>query len=798
MEEKTQTKHPIYYNVPQLKKTYTSPASVVGIAVFGGAQDSVSLRIIVKRDRSVRLSSFRLMFRLSVQPIEQEVKGLQFHPFVYDKEDLNTRDYLYITLNLPREKFKGGCTALVTDVTFENGKSVSFRFSDFEEPAETGAGSNLRNASPLLREYAAYLSAKEKGQPAAAPTVQSAGNERKRPANPSPSAVPPMGKRKKIKKSRRSAFSTPGGILVLVLVIAAIAAIAISGGAFEKKTPPSEETTPAETEAVKELSEKEVANLIAAKNFSEAYHMVEPFEETALLQDVCKQAVKHYQSVRDFDLAYLYASAAPFPFVKEVLDSFTEYFISLNRFDDAYDFLKEHDEGGETLQTLCSAAVDFYLAGSDFETAYFYAENAPQSLEDRVFHAAEQSLVNEGDVNPGALSILQKNDDTGELDALIAEAVGSIEDFETAYTLAVSVKDEEIRSRTVLTVSIGKMKEYVDQNDLASAYDLYCQAAQYLTSKHKNECFTRMISHATIQKSTAGVIFFKSLNGEDTSAIAVPPEDYSIRKNAAEVYFLLSEKQKRSYHSVYFDLYKEAYYIQGNALVGTAITDATSVSSYENQTLVLHLDGTVSRIDNEGHNQVVLEMPTRKDIVQIAAGLEHAVFLHSDGTVSGTGSNKEGQLRVNAWSRVMKVAVGDDFTVGLLADGTLIACGSNRSGQCDVEEYSRVLDIAACDQSLIILFRDGSVKVVGDVSLGLKRADYFNNVKRIRAAASCIIAETEDGTYLMAHETTNADLGSVMRWSNVRWFAAGSLCIGSVDTYGRVAIEGDGAPIKES
>jgi len=99
---------------------------------------------------------------------------------------------------------------------------------------------------------------------------------------------------------------------------------------------------------------------------------------------------------------------------------------------------------------------------------------------------------------------------------------------------------------------------------------------------------------------------------------------------------------------------------------------------------------------------------------------------------------------------------------------------------------------------LIILFRDGSVKVVGDVSLGLKRADYFNNVKRIRAAASCIIAETEDGTYLMAHETTNADLGSVMRWSNVRWFAAGSLCIGSVDTYGRVAIEGDGAPIKES
>ena len=109
MEETKQQKRPIYYNVPQLKKTYTSPASVVGIAVFGGEQDSVSLRIIVRRDRSVRLSSFRLMFRLSDLPLEQEIKGLQFHPFVYSKEDLNARDYLYVILNIPREKFKGGC-----------------------------------------------------------------------------------------------------------------------------------------------------------------------------------------------------------------------------------------------------------------------------------------------------------------------------------------------------------------------------------------------------------------------------------------------------------------------------------------------------------------------------------------------------------------------------------------------------------------------------------------------------------------------------------------------------------------
>jgi len=564
------------------------------------------------------------------------------------------------------------------------------------------------------------------------------------------------------------------------------------GTALSSRNAP-EPKDPSEVEV--ELSDKELSNLLASKNFSKAYQLVSLYGDVVDVQNVCEQAAKHYESVSNFDKAYLYASAAPDSFEGKVIASFAEYFIEQNRFDEAYDFLCTLDDSGDGLQTLCGAAVEHYLDEGDFLTAYSYGERAPVSLTEDVFRAAEESLLREGEVNPGALAVLQMTDHDGELDQLIAENAGSIGDFEIAYSLAVSIKDEALRAGTVYDVSLNRMKTLVDENNLADAYALYTDASAYITDKQKQECQTRMVSYSAMKKNTAGEILFRTLRGEDTSVIAVQPEDLSVRGNLGEVYFLLTEKQKRDYHSVCFDLYKEAYYIQSGALAGTDITDAVSVSTFEYQTIVLHADGTVSALGNDGHN-LVLDMPADRDIVQIAAGRNHAVFLHNDGTVTGCGNGKWGQLNVSGWKNVVKVVSGADFTVGLLADGTLVACGSNLSGQCEVSEYTRVLDIAACDQSLVILFRDGSVKMVGNVSFGLKRADQFTGIKRIRAAAACVIAETENGTYKMAHEGTDAYVGSVLQWSNVRWFAAGAFCIGNVDTYGRINVEGDGAPVK--
>lgn len=792
IEKKGASEKRMYISAPQLKKPYTSPAVAVGVGILFGENGPKAMRILIRRDLNVKLSSFEVKFRFSSLPLACEDEENQYFDFVYDKPDINTKEYFSIPLNHIPVELKENCTPMVSAVTYEHGKRVTYRISDFEE-AVTGY-------SPQLREYFAFMIAREKnnsprsgsgqGEETQGAAVQSVPNDPVTKPRSATEAVPSVPPKKKIRKSRRSVFGTPGGILVLVLLVAALGAVAAT--VFD----PHSGNTPSASSETVSLSRKEVSNLTAAKDFSEAYRLVSSYEEeTALLQEVCGLAVKHYLSIRDFERAYLYASAAPEPFSGEVYESFVEYFAEEGRYREAYDFLSSREDGAEALQTLCANAVDFYLAERDFENAYFYAAAAPQSLEEKVFALAEKSFVEEGTVNPGALAILQKKDDAGELDTLISETVGELEDFDTAYSMAISIKDETIRAKAVLDVSMERMKTLVDENDLTGAYELFTDASSYWKETQKIECLTRMISYSSIHKNTAGAIFFRKLSGEDTSSVEVAAEDLSVRANPEAVYFHLTEKQKRSYHAVCFDLYKEPYYILSGALQGTDITDAVSVSVSEFLTLVLHADGTVSAPENNVRN-LTLEMPERKDVVQISAGQNHAVFLHADGTVSASGSNPFGQLNVGAWTNVVKIVAGADFTAGLLSDGTLVACGSNLSGQCNVSEYAQVLDIAACDQSLVLLFRDGSVKVVGDVSLGLKRADYFNNVKRIRAAASCIIAETEKGSFLMAHEAANADGGTVMRWSNVRWFAAGALCIGNVDTYGRVNIEGDGTPVK--
>jgi len=81
---------------------------------------------------------------------------------------------------------------------------------------------------------------------------------------------------------------------------------------------------------------------------------------------------------------------------------------------------------------------------------------------------------------------------------------------------------------------------------------------------------------------------------------------------------------------------------------------------------------------------------------RIAAGDNHTVSLHADGTLWASGLNQSGQLgdgsltsrtlpvQVGSENRWQAVAAGADHTLALKADGTLWAWGSNASGQLGV------------------------------------------------------------------------------------------------------------------
>jgi len=78
---------------------------------------------------------------------------------------------------------------------------------------------------------------------------------------------------------------------------------------------------------------------------------------------------------------------------------------------------------------------------------------------------------------------------------------------------------------------------------------------------------------------------------------------------------------------------------------------------------------------------------------QAAAGVDHTVFLHADGTLWAAGSNASGQLgdgsftghseavQIGSAADWQAVSAGSDHSLALKADGTLWAWGSNASGQ---------------------------------------------------------------------------------------------------------------------
>lgn len=87
-----------------------------------------------------------------------------------------------------------------------------------------------------------------------------------------------------------------------------------------------------------------------------------------------------------------------------------------------------------------------------------------------------------------------------------------------------------------------------------------------------------------------------------------------------------------------------------------------------------------------------------KTVIAASASFSHTLFLCSDGTVVGTGSNSDGQLGngsttfstspvlidtsgVLAGKTVAAVTAGDSHSVALCSDGTLVAWGKNTDGQ---------------------------------------------------------------------------------------------------------------------
>ena len=177
-------------------------------------------------------------------------------------------------------------------------------------------------------------------------------------------------------------------------------------------------------------------------------------------------------------------------------------------------------------------------------------------------------------------------------------------------------------------------------------------------------------------------------------------------------------------------------------------TDVVDAATGLNHALFLHADGKVTGLGSKAFGR--LETADWTDVVSVAAGAWHSVAAKADGTVLARGGNQHGQCDVDAWSDVACVSAGLWHTAALKKDGTAVACGDNTYGQCEVSEWSDLVAIVCGACHTVGLKADGTVVACGDNTAGQCEVSAWTDVAAIAAGAYHTVAVRLDGKTVSA------------------------------------------------
>ncbi|MBQ8552294.1 MAG: hypothetical protein IJ428_05725 [Clostridia bacterium] len=477
--------------------------------------------------------------------------------------------------------------------------------------------------------------------------------------------------------------------------------------------------------------------------------------------------------------------------------------IKEERFNEAYKIAQDSEYTG-LLQRVCEKASLHYFSEGDLESSYVYAYGAPKPFTDMIIDYAAQSVIDNesGKINENAFRVAKMSESDEKFDSIIHTMVGMLEaqgDFPNALRVVSELRNEDDRIASEDTIFTNAFS-YFSSNHRYYEAALFIDDLENVTTvnRSKAEIIDFALDCFASSRDNAGIIYLAHRYPEYADAslaqTEVKYEDAGVRAELEIVYPMLSASQKRSYHAKTLALWNgELKRIENGTLVGTDITNAVSVETNADVTLVLLNNGSVITIANKGA-ATAYTIPQYNDVVAIALGDTHAVLLHENGTVSVHGDNSYGQADTSAWTDIAAIAAGQRFTVGLRIDGTVVAVGSNTCGQCDTAIWRNVVDVAACNQSTVLLFSDGSVEVQGYRSLGLADVETLTDVKRIEAGGAAIVAERTDGTYVLYSGQTGGDPGDPYNWRNIDTFDVGLMCIAAIDKSNVLYTDGEGLP----
>ncbi len=805
------------FDVAVLKGGKVPPVEVESLTVTE-VNGQRAFIIKVRRDLAVSLRSYTVSYCFCEESVESVADASVFRRKTHSDSNINTERVMYFTGKLPPRLQIKGCGAYISEIVYGNGYVQSFRNTDYITPgAESDEDLPVADYDDGIEwaenadDYAALLSGSSEADYASTPfadtpVYDSFGGAESLGGTVNPGGADSLGGTGNLGRtgnSGRTGSSSPYGPPDDGPAGASSYGPPDSrrGSASPYGPPdgPADSGRPGRTgNAGRGGNAGRPENLGRTDGPGRADN---PGNATAPRSTAGKRSRSGHRAVKIAAVAVItvcFALGVGFGLItysKSGKASTVESLIDSGRYTEAYKIAESY----ESLRVdVARRAMKHYLETGDIKNAYIFGYLVGDASE--VTDAALAKLESLGEEALGSdyFSVALKTEDKDRVDTAIdhlAESLAGEGKYEKAMNVTLFIDDDTRRSERSGSIFYSGISHYTEkgQYDAAAALIKRYGTTRSYDGAVDDSTVTEAIAYCVQGGDSASAVLLAKYFGRDYSGIDIVPGDVSIRDSIWAIYPLLTEAQRRAYHSNTLAYCKEAFQIKGGAIEGTDITDAAAVETYEFRTVVLHTDGRVTMLENGGHNETD-EIPGDLRAVQVVTGLHHTVALRADGTCVAFGSNDYGQCNVSQWENIVKLAAGRYFTLGLCADGTVVACGSNLAGQCNVSEYRNVIDVAACDQTAVLMFADGTLRAQGDVTMGMYELSTFENVTALSCRANTAVVRFDDGTCRIICASEGSSAGDEAALTGAQSFCAGSTSVAYIDKDGKLQIIGDGAP----
>ncbi|MCX8481690.1 MAG: hypothetical protein ORN58_07210 [Sediminibacterium sp.] len=227
----------------------------------------------------------------------------------------------------------------------------------------------------------------------------------------------------------------------------------------------------------------------------------------------------------------------------------------------------------------------------------------------------------------------------------------------------------------------------------------------------------------------------------------------------------------------------------GQRTIPESLTNVIQVAGGENHSLYLKGDGTVVGIGSNTKGQTTI--PTGlNNVVQIAGGGNHSLALKWDGTIVAWGNNDYGQTTIpTGLNNVVQIAGGGNHSIALKGDGTIVSWGRNIEGQTTIPAgLNNVVQISGGVYHSLSLKKDGTIVAWGDNTFGQITIPVgLNNVIQIAGGGNNSIALNENGTVVAWGDNSYGQTSIPAGLNNVVQIAGGG--------NHNLALKGDGTVV---